>query len=137
MDIAKNDQGFVFITMLFTITIFFMTMPLVSSVLKAANDTSHYDEISVLQFFYFLRDDMIKATDYAVTPSMVKLSIGDTVVTFEKYGTLIRRQVDGQGHEIYLRKVKEFSLIPLPYGFHAVIKSLNGETYEKTIALYQ
>ncbi|WP_176555818.1 competence type IV pilus minor pilin ComGF [Virgibacillus ndiopensis] len=138
MDINKNEQGFTFITLLVTITIFFMTLPFVGYIPKTITYSSNYDEISVLQFFNFLRDDVIKATDFTIDSNRINLNMKDgTVVSFEQYGDIIRRQVDGQGHEIYLHDIKNFELKPLPYGIHLTITSIQGDNYEKSIIFYR
>ncbi|MGY0692927.1 competence type IV pilus minor pilin ComGF [Virgibacillus sp. FSP13] len=138
MGIARTEHGFTFLTLLLTVTILFMTLPFISYLIKSATYSTNYQEESIQQFLYFLRDDVIKATDYAVTPEAIKLRINDEqTVTIEQYGTLIRRQVNGQGHEIYLRDVEEVLFTSLPYGIHAKITSIQGETYEKQIILYQ
>ncbi|WP_158701707.1 ComGF family competence protein [Lentibacillus sp. Marseille-P4043] len=138
MGIARTERGFTFLTLLLTVTILFMTLPFISYLIKSAAYSTNYQEESIQQFLYFLRDDVIKATDYAVTPTAIKLIINDEeTVTIEQYETLIRRQVNGQGHEIYLRDVEEVSFTSLPYGIHAKITSIQGETYEKQIIIYQ
>ncbi|MBT2214449.1 hypothetical protein KK120_01215 [Virgibacillus dakarensis] len=136
--ILRSERGFTFITLLLTITILFMSLPFAPFLIKSANYSSHHQEMSIQQFFYFLRDDVMKATDYAVTPTVVKLlNHDDETITIEQYGNLIRRQVKGTGHEIYLRDIQAVTFEKLPYGIHTTITSLQGETYEKTIIFYQ
>ncbi|WP_188453664.1 ComGF family competence protein [Virgibacillus oceani] len=137
MGILRNEKGFTFITLLVTITLFFMTLPFIGYISKTVTYSSNYDEISTLQFFHFIRDDVMKATNFYVDAKGLKLNMKDgTVVSFEQYNNTVRRQVDGQGHEIYLRNVKQFELKPLPFGIHLTITSIQGEIYEKSIIFY-
>ncbi|MEW9677522.1 ComGF family competence protein [Lentibacillus sp. L22] len=134
----KNKNGFTFITLLVTITILFTTLPFTAYFLQSIDPYSHDQERAIQQFFYFLRDDVLQATDYAVTPT--KLTLKDknqTTITIEQYQNLIRRQVKGKGHEIYLREVKKVLFEKLPYGIKVSITSAQGETYEKSIMFYQ
>jgi competence protein ComGF len=139
MDIRQSEQGFTFLSLLLTATILFMTIPLVTYLVKAADYSSHYQEMSIQQFFYYLRDDVMKATTFAI-PSSTVLKLGnsdDITITIEQYKDLVRRRVKVEGHEIYLRDVADISFRKVDYGVRATVTSLQGETYEKTIILYQ
>lgn len=116
-----------------------MTLPFVSYLTKTISYSSNYDAMSVQQFFYFLRDDVITATDIIISePEKVHLyHYNGTVITFEKYQDQIRRQIDGTGHEVYLRDIKEVRFTSNPFGVHASITTKQGEQFEKIIILYQ
>lgn len=138
MATAPNEKGFTFLSVLLMISIIFLTLPLISFLIKSINYQSNYDAMSVQQFFYFLRDDMIASTDVSsVQSNTISLNHYDgSIVTFEKYEGLIRRQVDGQGHEVYLREVKDVNFKTARNGIHVSITTMQGEQYEKTIRLY-
>lgn len=125
-------------SMLLTISILFMSLPLLSYLTKSVTYTSNYEEINIQQFFQFLRDDVIKATGYKVSTNAITLDLQDgKKASIELYKELIRRRVDYEGHEIYLRDVKEVVFTPLPYGIHVIVTSLQGADYEKTIIFYE
>ncbi|GAB3052024.1 hypothetical protein GCM10027286_14120 [Virgibacillus ainsalahensis] len=106
--------------------------------IKSSSLPANTDELSIQQFFLFLRNDVINAREYDIEPTVLHLVQNDgTTAKIEKYGSHIRRQVDGKGHEIYIRDIKEVEFIPHPYGIHAFITSVEGETYEKKIIFYQ
>ncbi|MEC5422262.1 ComGF family competence protein [Virgibacillus sp. C22-A2] len=134
----QNNRGFTFISTLLLIIILALTLPFAGYLLKASSYTVNPDEISIQLFFQFLRNDMINATDYQVSSSSLSLNLDNgNTATIGSYNNQIRRQVNGLGHEVYLQNVKEWNLIPLSYGFHATITSLEGEIYEKTIVFYK
>ncbi|WP_042145917.1 competence type IV pilus minor pilin ComGF [Paucisalibacillus sp. EB02] len=137
MDYQKNEQGFTFYTLLFALTILIMCIPLYGAILKTLKENSSYNEISIQQVFHFIQQDVIKAINYRAESGKIYLNLynGETV-TIEQYGNLIRRQVDGQGHEIYLRNIQDFQVQTLEYGFNVYITSSEGEQYEKTITFY-
>lgn len=134
----RREQGFTLLSMLFVMTILLATLPLLAYITKSTIYDSNYDELSIQQFFQFLRDDFISATDYAVSKNKLILidSADGNRVSFERYNHTILRQVDGTGHDIYLRDVKGVTFTALPYGVHVEITSLEGEHYEKTIVFY-
>lgn len=137
MVIDKGEQGFTLLSMLMVIAILFTTLPLLAYLVNATTYTSNYDEISIQHFFHFLRDEFMLATDYSVTKSKIVFYDGDgKKVSFERYQNVVLRKVDGLGHDIYLRDVKEINFKGLSYGIQAEIISLEGEAYEKTIIYY-
>jgi competence protein ComGF len=137
-DISKTEQGFSLLSMLIIITILFATLPFLAHISKGTAYSSNYDELSILQFFNFLRDEFMLATDYSITSKQIVFTDGNGKrISFEKYNQLILRKVDHMGHDIYLRDVKDINFSVLPYGMHVEITSLEGETYEKTIIYYE
>src|SRR5699024_3004794 len=135
----KNEQGFTFFSMLVTITIWFTTLPLLGYLLKSVNYSSNYDDVPVQQFFHFLQNDVTNSFDYDVRDDTITLHIPgeeEAIASIRQYKQLVRRQVDGKGHEIYLQDIKDFTITSLAYGFHVSILSLQGEHYEKTIVFY-
>ncbi|HLR41589.1 MAG TPA: ComGF family competence protein [Virgibacillus sp.] len=139
MAYRKNEQGFTFFSMLVTITILFTTLPLLGFLLKSVNYSSNYDDVAVHQFFHFLQNDVTDSIGYDVRDDMITLHVPgeeEAIASIGQYKQLVRRQVDGKGHEIYLRDIKDFTITSLAYGFHVSILSLQGEHYEKTIVFY-
>lgn len=138
MVINRSEQGFTLLSMLVVITILFTTLPLLAYLVNAVTYTSNYDEINIQQFFYFLRDELMLATDYSVTKNKVFFQDRDgRKVSFEKYYNIIVRKVNGAGHDIYLRDVQDIQFYDLSYGIQVEIISLEGETYEKAIIYYK
>lgn len=138
LDICQNEQGFTFLNMLMTIAILLITLPLLSFLLKSSLYSSNYNHLSVQQFFHFIQNDVILSTDYSISNNEISLELpNDYSVSIKKFGRLIHRQVDGRGHEIYLRDIQDMELSPLPYGFIVKLTMLEGDYYEKTITFYE
>jgi len=139
MDYPKNEQGFTFISMILMISLLAMMIPLLGYTLKAVDISTNKQEIEVQQFFHFLRDDLIKAQEIQVTPSRLYLEQleAEGRVVIKQYEDLVHRQVNGRGHEIYLRDIKNVAFSPVSYGVHVTVTTLEGETYEKTVVYYQ
>ncbi|WP_443257925.1 competence type IV pilus minor pilin ComGF [Virgibacillus sp. L01] len=138
MDILKNENAFSFLSVILTISLLFIIIPFTGYLLKGVSFTSNYDELSIQQFFYFLRDEVIESTDIKIEPTKITLhQTNGSVVTIEKYQSLIRRKVDSKGHEVFLRDVQAVNFKSTVYGFHVTITSAKGEQFEKTIIIYR
>lgn len=84
--------------------------------------------------FQFLRDEADQAIEMQAEGDTLQfVSIPGDVITVSQYGKLIRRQVSGEGHEILLREVSDFSVNRLPYGARITVVMEGGEQYQKTI----
>jgi competence protein ComGF len=136
----NNEKGFTFIHLLIAITILSIFLPFLGYLLNAAAYNNNYSEISVQQFFQYLRNEVIQAVDYRVRPSQSRLFLelenGGTA-TIEQYGSLIRRQVNGTGHEVYLRNVAQVDFSNIDYGFQISITTSEGEFHEKSFVFYE
>ena len=137
MAFLRNQRGFTLISMLMTLIIIFMSLPLLVHVLKLTAFSTNYDEISMQQFFFFLRDEVIMATDYQVEENKLTLVSPDGgKTTFEKYQDVVVRRIDGKGHEVFVRNIDEIIFRLQSYGIKTTITSLQGGHYEKTIFFY-
>src|SRR5699024_11812748 len=92
------------------ILIISITMPLLTSLLSSISYSTNDDTFSIQHFFYFLRNDLLAAVDYKVEHNKLFLDLpSKKTAMIEKYGSVIRRQIDGKGNEIYLRYVIELT----------------------------
>lgn len=58
-------------------------------------------------------------------------------IRYEQYNDVLRRRVDGSGHEILLYGVISFQCTPVNKGVHLTVFHENGYTYKTTIYLPQ
>lgn len=130
-----NQKGFTFISMLLTMTVIMISLPLLAHALNLTNNNSNYDELSIQQFTYFLRDEVGMATDFDVKNNNLHLvSVDDQHITFKKYDDQIIRQVNNKGYDVFVRNISNVSFVKLKYGLRVTITSIKGAIYEKTIA---
>lgn len=133
-----NEEGFTFITTLLMMGILVISLPFLSYLIQVVTERSDQSELSVGQFFLFMRNEVIQAKQLQVYPNKLKLTTKDgATASFELYQQLIRRQVDGKGHEIYLRDIQHLQFISLPYGIQLMVTTIEGEQFEKEIIFYQ
>ncbi|MFC2948180.1 competence type IV pilus minor pilin ComGF [Virgibacillus sediminis] len=138
MELRKNDSGFTFLNMFFTLAIIAASLPFLSHLVTYSQPNDHLDELSVQQFFRFVRNDLINSVDYALTSDSLYLTLVDgTVATIETYQDSIRRRVEGKGHELYLRNMETLEFSEAEQGISVTVRSLEGNTYEKILVFYE
>ncbi|WP_222928570.1 ComGF family competence protein [Oceanobacillus piezotolerans] len=137
MEYHRTEQGFSFITLFVAIAIISMTLPFIGYLINSVHHQSNYEELAVHHFFQLIRDEVIHAKKTLIQEEKLTLiQEDDSVVSFSLYQDVIRRQLDGRGHEIYLRDVKAFQVTSYTYGVRIKVTNLLGDTYEKTISNY-
>lgn len=137
MPILTNEKGFTFIITLAMIAILVMTLPFLSYTIRIVHPNTSYDELSVNEFYRFIRDELIQTHTFSVIDNkLYLLQEKERVSVISKYNDQIRRQVDDKGHEIYLRDVAAADFIENDYGIKIVITNKKGTTYERTFSFY-
>jgi competence protein ComGF len=71
-----------------------------------------------------------------ISNQLVLLEKDGQIISYEKYGTNIRRRVDYKGHEILLQKVQSFRFEKLKNGVRVYVVDLYGYEYEESIYSY-
>ncbi|HLQ71072.1 MAG TPA: ComGF family competence protein [Bacillota bacterium] len=138
MVLKKSEYGFTFVSGLLGLMIVGIIIPIMAYLYQAsATIPSYSEEISIQQFFQFLRDDLSKAVSYRVEDKRLYITLYDgEPTTIEKFDNMIRRQVKGTGHEIYLRDINDVLFEEIEYGIQTTITSSRGKEYVKHIVFY-
>ncbi|MFZ3577849.1 competence type IV pilus minor pilin ComGF [Virgibacillus sp. DJP39] len=138
MGMLVNQKGFTLLSMLLTVAMLFITIPFLEYMTKSLSYTNNYTDLSYYQFFHFFRDDLIRSTNYTTYDQGIALSAVDgTIVTYEKYENVIRRQVNGTGHEVVIRGINSLNFESITYGIKTVISTTDGAVYEKKFTVYK
>lgn len=138
MGLYSNSKGFTFISVILAFSILIITLPFLTHLIQTANYKSKYDEQSVMNFFIFIRDETLIATDYDINNNSLILTLHTgEVVTISQFSNLIRRRLDLQGHEIYLRNIEHMELKKTRFGFDISITTEKGERYERAFTFYK
>ncbi|MBC1381062.1 competence type IV pilus minor pilin ComGF [Listeria farberi] len=75
-------------------------------------ELSNLDQTSEWQLFLMqTRLELEKATNMQVNPEKLSFKINDNLVTYSKYNNMLRRQVNGKGHEPLLYKVTNWQIM--------------------------
>lgn len=108
-----NEKGFTLIEVLITLMIILALTAVLPSLMISSVRTSAFDhQDEEAQLFYVLVAKEVRGAASVVTNgktlTLTKPS-GDTI-TFEMFGNVIRRRVNGTGHEVVLQGVKGMSI---------------------------
>ena len=140
LEYPHREAGFTFISTIFMLFVLSLSLPFLGHLIKAAGYGTNYEELSINQFYQFMRDDFIRATRTNVIGNRLYLGLdedGGEIAIYEKYGNSIRRQVNGRGHEIYLQNVDDITFTPQQYGVKIKLISKSGAEYDKSIVFYE
>jgi|SRR5690625_121324 len=135
----KNEDGFTLISTLFIMVLIVFLLPLLISLITTASASyeTTYDDLSIQQFFVFLRDELFMATNYEIRTNALILDLPDGKKSFfMQVGDHIVRRLSG-GYEIFLRDIDRVMFSEWSDGIHVNITSLEGEQYEKILRFYK
>lgn len=137
MPYQLNEKGFTFITTLAMMAILAMTLPFLGLTMKMVQPNTGYDELSINEFFRFVRDELIQSRSYYINDNILYLlQENDKVTTISQYESQIRRRVDDRGHEIYLRDITEIKFTEDDFGLKIEVTDMKGIIYEKKFTFY-
>lgn len=128
-----NERGFTLISSLLRLLIIVLTLPVLVFVFSKFKVDPIEDTLSLQQFFYILQNEMYLAHDVTYTNNQLLLSKNNKVVSFERYGGLIRRRVNNTGHEVYHRNVNNFEVNGVTNGIIVTITTTSGDVYERIL----
>lgn len=136
--VFKNNRGMSFVSAFISISLIVITLPFIIYALSAIQHTqSAAEELSTQHFLYFLRDEVLQASEVSAINDKLELVIDDKTILVEKYNQVIRRRVDRQGNEILLRYVKNIKFSPRSFGILVEIEMLEGAQIEKILGFMQ
>lgn len=124
--------------MMLAIALLGIIFPLIGYTYQAVHIPSITGELDVYHFFLFLQEDVRNAEEINVLSSQLYLEPIDEagVAVIKQHQDVIHRQVNGRGHEIYLRDIQNLSFVEKSYGVDVTVTMMEGDTYEKTIVFY-
>ncbi|WP_209123048.1 competence type IV pilus minor pilin ComGF [Alkalihalobacillus sp. BA299] len=135
-----NEKGFTLIEVILAFIIFLILVSLFPLIIKVIPiilpPTEQPHMLQVELFFNQFSMEVREAEDIQVTGSAIYLSKpNETIVTIERYGTMIRRRVNGQGHEVFLRHISTVSFKLAPHGVVVTIVDSDGTKYERRFSM--
>lgn len=133
-----NSEGFTLVSALFSLTILLLIIPFLSIILQFARDQPYEYAIDAEHFFVFLRDDLIESHKIDIRPDMLTLTlINGNKASYHLYNDVVRRRVQEQGHEIYIRNIRKLSYRQKENRLLVQITTENGENYEREFNIYE
>ncbi|ELY0461620.1 competence protein ComGF [Listeria innocua] len=110
----KSTSAFTLLETILSITIVLSIISLIPLFFECYHKTiqlSNLDQTSEWQLFLVqTRLELEKATNIQVHPEKLSFQVNDNLVTYSKYNNILRRQVNGKGHEPLLHKVTNWQI---------------------------
>ncbi|MCU9613857.1 competence type IV pilus minor pilin ComGF [Caldibacillus lycopersici] len=135
----KNEHGYTFLELilsLFLFTLITMFIATTTPMLRYHSYTSEIREQMEWDNFIQQAKREIRNSDRLYLSSgRLFLYAGQKVIKYEKYGNLLRRQVDGEGHEVLLYNTYAVQFKALQKAIKISIERDNAKTYSAIIYL--
>ncbi|MBC2135557.1 competence protein ComGF [Listeria innocua] len=110
----KSTSAFTLLETILSITIVLSISSLIPLFFECYHKTiqlSNLDQTSEWQLFLVqTRLELEKATNIQVHPEKLSFQVNDNLVTYSKYNNILRRQVNGKGHEPLLDKITNWQI---------------------------
>ncbi|EAA0094488.1 competence protein ComGF [Listeria innocua] len=110
----KSTSAFTLLETILSITIVLSISSLIPLFFECYHKTiqlSNLDQTSEWQLFLVqTRLELEKATNIQVNPEKLSFKVNDNLITYSKYNNILRRQVNGKGHEPLLHKVTNWQI---------------------------
>lgn len=133
----NNQAGYSFINLLLSLVIYFTIISSFTLILHFVSTQTHYpDDLKPFEWEVFLiqiQRELNEASNIETTTNQLSFQNkeGETV-TIHQYQNLLRRQVEGRGHEIVLLQVKESAFIEENTGVTLKVVSTAGKNFSFT-----
>lgn len=138
--ILLNNKGYVLAEMLLSFFIFTIILTLLLTPLRLMLD-KHFSEKELQEmewevFILELKKETKMSQGISVSNNKLVLYVDGRVVTYEKYGSNIRRRVDSTGHEVALQAINKVEFIMQKNGFRVKVVDRFGREKESSIRSY-
>lgn len=105
-----NERGFTMVDALYGFTIFILIMsfmPLaIHHITQSADVEQTASDMEWTVFLQLLKKEVRMSEDFMAAGEVLTVTKDDQNITYESYGTNVRRRVNGTGHEIVLQNVE-------------------------------
>ncbi|MFS0561926.1 competence type IV pilus minor pilin ComGF [Terribacillus sp. 179-K 1B1 HS] len=133
MDISSN-KGFTLLEVLITLSILILILSSIPPLLAPMTQNTETESLSVRQALHFISMEVHKGNFVGIEEN--RLFIEDQqgrIAVFEQYKDMIRRRVNGKGHEIYLHHIENLEFQLDGSTIIAIVRGKEGASYEKRI----
>ncbi|MFE8702493.1 competence type IV pilus minor pilin ComGF [Cytobacillus sp. FJAT-54145] len=135
-----NSKGFTMLEMLFSFSIFCLVSSFIPITFQLVLDhDSVHTRIQKMEwevFVYQLSKEIQMSEHTNISNNKLELSIGGETISYEKYGSNIRRLVDYRGHEIVLQNVKGSQFNQTGQTIHINVMDTFNQSHEVNIFTY-
>ncbi|SDD53713.1 competence protein ComGF [Terribacillus halophilus] len=133
MGISSN-KGFTLLEVLIALSILILILSSIPPLLGTMTQNTETESLSIRQALHFISMEVHKGNVVSIEEN--KLFIEDQqgrLAVFEQYKDMIRRRVNGKGHEIYLHHIENLEFHLDGSIITAIVRGKEGRLYEKRI----
>ena len=110
----RKDNGFTMVEMLISLVVFMMLSILVTQIfLTVRENFAKKNQLHLKEWEIFsiqLKNEIRNSNDQSVSDNKLYLMTRGSLVTIEQYKNIVRRQVEGMGHEVMLQNIADFQV---------------------------
>ncbi|KFZ42865.1 competence protein comGF [Anoxybacillus flavithermus] len=138
----QKEKGFTLIEILMSLTVFFIILSLLTKAfhlsLSYTTKRGNFDYFEWVVFIQQAKIELRESKDVHIYGTTIQFNkwTGERV-TYEKYGTIIRRRVNDTGHEIMLQFIQHISYEKEQTGIRIHVFTDKGESYEAFIPFFR
>ena len=138
--LSKDDNGFTLMELLFSLMLFFtvtsLSLQIVMAVQKHSIPDNGMDDMEWELFLTDLQWEIRNAVSHETKSNKLYIIQNDRVVSFEQYGSNIRRRVDQTGHEVMLQRVHTFRIAKEEHAIVMAVTDALGREFTAEFSLY-
>src|SRR5699024_3839166 len=132
-EFGRCETGFTLVSSLLRLLIIIITLPMLILMYSKFTVKPYEERLSIQQLFFILQNEVYLAKEVTHGNNLLRFTVNHDHITFERYGRLLRRRVNDEGHEIYLRNIDSFLLERSSNGIKITITMMTGEAYERIL----
>ncbi|WP_216831711.1 competence type IV pilus minor pilin ComGF [Alkalihalobacterium elongatum] len=135
-----NERGFTLIEVILTLTILIILVslfPLIVRIIPVITPPTEQPHIMQVELFFnqFSMEIREAREIHVMGGRLLLYKSNGSVVSIERFGTIVRRRVNGLGHDVFLRHVSNITFNTVPHGVVVTIIDTNGKKYERRFSL--
>ncbi|WP_281975653.1 competence type IV pilus minor pilin ComGF [Halobacillus litoralis] len=137
MRLMKNERGFTLSEVMISLTLTMIILSLSTPLLSLIHTKNfYYEEMAVQQLGAFIQEEINRSRNYSIFPNAITvIDKNHRNVLIEQYGAIIKRSVDGSGHESLLQDVQSFKIDTSPQTITMEVMMKSEKVYKRTIHL--
>lgn len=138
-NVLNKQSGFTLleaIMNIFILSVIMLFLPLIFQSVNAIDKVIEVeDDFEWNLFLIGLRNELKEADHVAVVKPYLFIEKGALKIQYVQYGLVVRRQVDGSGHEVVLQNIKSLYLLKEDNRLHIQTEFLSGVEDEASFLL--
>lgn len=136
----RKDKGFTMVDMLISLVVFMIITILVTQMFVIVRENLiKKNQLNLQEWEIFsiqLKNEIRNSKDQSIVDNKLYLLSRGSIVTIEQYKNLVRRQVNGMGHEIMLQNIASYHVQQDGFDITVNVMDHQGIQYTRTFHPY-